>query len=65
MPTVQNVSPLGDLDVPLLRRVVKAGEVVDVTVDQAVALLEQPSNWQPATAPRKRAAVTAKNEGAE
>jgi hypothetical protein len=62
VPTVQNVSPLGDLDVPLLRRVVKAGEVVDVAVDQAAALLEQPSNWQPA---RKRAAVTAKNEGAE
>lgn len=32
---IQNVSPLGDLDVPILGRIVKAGEVVDV--DDAIA----------------------------
>lgn len=45
---IRNVSPRGDLDVPLLRRVVLAGEVVDVTPEQARALLPQGDNWQPA-----------------
>lgn len=41
MPTIRNDAPWGDLDVPLLRRVVAAGEVVEVTVDQARRLLPQ------------------------
>ena len=41
MPQIQNVSPIGDLDVPLLRRIVRAGEVVDVTDEQAARLLPQ------------------------
>lgn len=45
---IRNVSPRGDLDVPLLRRVVLAGEAVDVTPEQAQALLPQEDNWQPA-----------------
>lgn len=41
MPQIRNDSPLGDLDVPLLRRIVRAGETVDVTDDQAARLLPQ------------------------
>lgn len=46
MPTIRNVSPVGDIDVPLLRRIVGAGETVDVTDDQATSLLDQPGNWK-------------------
>ena len=45
MPTIRNVSPVGDLDVPLLRRVVKAGEELVVTDDQADRLLAQEENF--------------------
>lgn len=48
MPKLKNISPLGALDVPLLRRVVEADEIVDVTEDQARVLLLQPDNYQPA-----------------
>lgn len=41
MPTIQNVSPIGDLDVPLLRRIVKRDEIVEVTAAQALRLLPQ------------------------
>lgn len=41
MPQIRNDSPIGDLDVPLLRRVVRVGEAVDVTDDQAARLLPQ------------------------
>lgn len=47
MPRIKNVSPLGALDVPLLRRIVEADEIVDVTEDQARVLLLQPDNYQP------------------
>ena len=45
---VRNVSARGDLDVPLLGRVVEHGATVEVTAEQAGLLLEQPDNWQPA-----------------
>ena len=41
MPTIRNESPVGDLDVPLLRCIVAAGAVVTVTPDQAKRLLPQ------------------------
>lgn len=47
MPRLKNISPLGALDVPLLRRIVEADEIVDVTEDQARVLLLQPDNYQP------------------
>lgn len=59
MPFIRNVSPIGDLDVPLLRRIVRAGEEVEVTKDQADALLAQTSNWQPA---KKRTGTGAPTE---
>lgn len=43
---VKNVSSLGDLEVGVLNwRVVKSGEVVDVTPEQGAALVSQPANW--------------------
>ena len=43
---IKNVSRFGDLEVPLLGRVVAHGEVVDVTAEQAEQLLLQADNWQ-------------------
>lgn len=54
MPWLKNVSPYGDLEIPLLRRVVAAGEVFEVTDDQAERLAGQDENYQPATAPLKK-----------
>ena len=54
---IKNVSPLGALDVPLLRTVVEAGQVIDVTEDQARALLLQPDNYEPADRPAKSLAA--------
>lgn len=46
---LRNVSPLGDLDIPLVRRIVLSGEEFDVTAEQAARLLEQhPVNYVPA-----------------
>ncbi|MEE2568603.1 hypothetical protein V1638_04225 [Pseudarthrobacter sp. J64] len=44
---LKNISPLGALDVPLLRAVVDAGEVIDVRPDHARILLQQPDNFAP------------------
>lgn len=46
MPKIKNVSPFGDLDVPLLGRVVASGETVEVTDEQAELLLQQPDNYR-------------------
>lgn len=48
---IRNVSPYGDLDVPLLGVVVEAGGVVDVTDEVADRLLAQADNWQLAGGP--------------
>lgn len=48
---IRNVSPYGDLDVPLLGFVVERGATVDVTNDVADRLLEQADNWQLAGGP--------------
>ena len=53
MPQIRNISPIGDLDVPLLGRVVHAGEAVDVTDEQAALLLAQPMNYEPVKAGSK------------
>lgn len=42
----KNVSPLGDLEVPVLRRVVAAGEVFDVPESVGVLLKDQPDVFQ-------------------
>lgn len=58
MPKLKNISPLGALDVPLLRRVVEADEVFDVNEDQALVLLLQPDNYQPADEAAKTLAAS-------
>lgn len=42
----KNISPQGDLDVPLVRRVVALGEVIDVTVEQARLIEGQTDVWE-------------------
>lgn len=44
---IKNTSPLGDLDVTLLGRVVMAGEVIDVTEEQAVELCSGLASFEP------------------
>ncbi|MEP6477848.1 MAG: hypothetical protein ABJB03_00525 [Rhodoglobus sp.] len=59
---IKNVSPVGDLDLPLIGRTVLASEVFEVPKDQALLLLEQPDNFREvkprAATPRKPAAAT-------
>ena len=62
MPKLKNISPLGDLDVPLLRTVIEAGETVTVTEDQARVLLLQPDNYEPADRPAKAIAADLRAE---
>lgn len=45
---IRNVNPLGEVEVPLLRRIVAAGEVVEVSDEDAAQLLPQTINWEPA-----------------
>lgn len=45
MSKFRNVSSLGDLDVPALGRVVKAGEVFDVPADLVEGFQAQPDVW--------------------
>lgn len=49
----KNVSPQGDLDLPLVGRVIAAGEVFDVTPEQAELLAQQPAVWEPVKASKK------------
>lgn len=46
----KNVSPLGDLEVPVLGRVVKAGETFEVPADLTESFAAQSDVWQPVTA---------------
>lgn len=45
---IRNISPLGDLEVPLLGQVVKHGQTVAVPAAAAERLLAQTGNFQPA-----------------
>lgn len=47
MPKIKNVSPFGDLEIPLLGRVVEAGSIVEVTDEEARILLMQVDNFHP------------------
>lgn len=47
MPKIKNVSPFGDLEVPLLGRVFEAGSIIEVTDEQAEILLMQEDNFKP------------------
>ena len=45
MAKFKNVSPFGDLEVPVLGRVISAGEVFEVPADLAAGFAEQSNNW--------------------
>ena len=45
----KNVSPLGDLEVPVLGRVVKAGDTFDVPADLVESFAAQSDVWEPVT----------------
>jgi hypothetical protein len=47
---IKNVSPFGELDVPLLRRIVERDEVIEVDEEHARLLLIQPFHYAPADA---------------
>jgi hypothetical protein len=47
MPKFKNVSPLGALDLPLIGRVVEAGEIIEVTTARAKFLKGQTDTWKP------------------
>ena len=44
---IKNVSPYGDLEVPLLGQVVESGSIVEVSEEHAKLLLLQDTNFQP------------------
>ena len=43
---IKNISPLGDLDVPLLGQIVKAGQTITVPAAAADRLLAQTRNFE-------------------
>lgn len=46
MPKIKNVSPFGDLDVPLLGRVFEHGSIIEVSDEDAAVLLMQEDNFK-------------------
>jgi hypothetical protein len=46
MAKVKNISPFGDLDVPLLGQIFPAGAILDLPDEQAEVLLRQTDNFQ-------------------
>lgn len=64
MSTIQfkNISPLGSIEVPALRRTFDAGEIFDVTAEHAALLREQPDVYRelkPAKATRSKPTTAA------
>lgn len=53
MATVKNISPQGDLELPLVGRVIAAGESFEIPDDQAEVLATQPDVWQIVTTSRR------------
>ncbi|HEY2088603.1 MAG TPA: hypothetical protein VGH54_21610 [Mycobacterium sp.] len=65
MPVLRNISPLGELDLPLIYRqgdpigeegagCLEPGERFDVSTEHARILLEQPANYEPVDAAAKK-----------
>ena len=65
MAKIKNVSPFGDLFVPLLGIDFKAGSIVEVTDEQAKVLLAQEDNFKPWGEPAKKARRKADREQAK
>lgn len=51
MVALRNINPLGAVELPLIGRVLDAGEVFDIADDLGAALLEQVGNYELATEP--------------
>lgn len=60
MSTIQfkNISPLGSIEVPALRRTLDAGEIFDVTAEHAALLREQPDVYRELKTEKKPAKAT-------
>jgi len=54
MPKIRNINPLGEVEVPLQRRILAAGEEFEVSDEIAERLLDQPDNYQLVTPPKKK-----------
>lgn len=50
---LRNISPLGDIDLPLIGRTLIAGEEFEVTDEQGAAMLEQTGNYEAVTVAAK------------
>lgn len=61
MPKIKNVSPFGDLEVPLLGRVFEHGSIIEVSEEEARILLMQEDNFKP-WGPDAREALDAEKE---
>ena len=51
---LKNTSPLGALDIPLLGRIVEAGETFEITGEDAENLLRQGDNFERVDKPKPR-----------
>lgn len=51
---LRNINPLGEVELPLIGRTLAAGEVFDVSDEDGAALLDQPSNYERATATKEK-----------
>jgi hypothetical protein len=56
MPTLRNISPYGDLDFPLLGRVITAGETFELTAEQAKHVVYPSERFEEVPAPTKKKA---------
>lgn len=65
MPKFKNVSPLGDLELPLVGRVVKRDEVIEVTAAQARHLAGQAGTWKPVRAQGNQGGGGSDEQGSE
>lgn len=65
MARIKNVSPFGDLEVPLLGITVAKGSIVEVTDEQAKVLLTQSDNFHPWGAEAREALERAEAEQAD
>lgn len=50
---LRNISPLGQIDLPLIGRALEPGEVFEVDDAAGARLLEQPDNYEPAVEPNE------------
>ena len=52
---LRNINPLGEVELPLIRRVLAPGEEFDVPDEDGARLLEQVGNYERVSAPKEKA----------